>query len=110
MIGRPYQNAPRPFLQARHPGAWPPRAARKHRILFRKELSMTLSHAVAGLVLCLAQPGGGPPIDLAEGVHGLTGRVAKVIGQDLILIVEQGREEKRLRLKTAGDSRFSLVD
>jgi hypothetical protein len=71
---------------------------------------MTLFHAVACLVVCLAQPRGEPPIDLAEGVHGLTGRVAKVIGQDLILIVEQGREEKWLRLKTAGDSRFALVN
>jgi hypothetical protein len=71
---------------------------------------MTLHSIVGCLVVCLAQPPGEPPLDLAEGVHGLTGRVAKVLGQDLILIIEQGREDKWLRLKTAGDSRFALVD
>ena len=57
---------------------------------------MSLLHAV-GVALCLAQPP--EPLELPEGVYGLTCRVVAVKDGELLVALELVRDEgKRVRL------------
>ena len=65
-------------------------------------------HTLACLVVCLAQPPGVEPPDLAEGIYGLTCRVLRLQGKELVLVLEDGW--RIFRVQTTDKTQLSLLD
>jgi hypothetical protein len=77
---------------------------------------MSALYAVTCLAACLAQAPAEPPLDLPEGIHGLTGRVVEVRGKDLIVEIEPiagdratWAERPHCRLRITGRSQLSVL-
>jgi len=69
---------------------------------------MTSAPLLASLLVCLSQPPAEESPRLPEGIYGLTCRVVEVRGKDLLVNLDWPREDnKPVRLKTTGDSRFT---
>jgi hypothetical protein len=68
-------------------------------------------HALAGLVVCLAQPPGEPQANVPEGIYALPCRVVAVRGKDLLVTADwRGAQDKPLRLRTTDQSHFTVFD
>jgi hypothetical protein len=72
---------------------------------------MTSAQLLTCLLVGVSQPPAEEPGDLPEGIYGLTCRVVEVRGKDLILRIDMpGPAPRDFRVKTTGESRFSLFD